>query len=387
MSEIGILEKEYLTQLPEKLDRLEELTLEMEKGEGTPESFNETYGILHTLKGTSGSYGLQYMSSVCHQAEDYLELLNSTEIKEYHANQVLLYVDVLREIVDAYINNAPESEIKSKFNSMLPSVSNMRLRCLVIENTQLFKIHFQRILEDLGFVSSFTTDGYKALGRLMNEKFDCMITSEMVSPIKGSELIDIIKAIEGPNQDITTVLMTSNDMSCDTNYIIQKDAQALYKLKEVMQGILDNLTSAEESAESFSDITPAKEEDRKSREDRVLSRILYVDDDTDLHPLVKMGLKKLNGLKELRMCSSGAQALEQWKDFEPDLIILDYVMPELDGPSTFIKLKEEGVKCPVIFLTGKGEKEVNYVKKLGAQGVLKKPFNPNKLAQLILDTL
>ncbi|MCB1214670.1 MAG: response regulator [Deltaproteobacteria bacterium] len=117
-------------------------------------------------------------------------------------------------------------------------------------------------------------------------------------------------------------------------------------------------------------------------EKKLLKKILYVDDDDDIRTVGEMALSLGDFL--IKVCSSGKEALAVVKDFEPDLIILDMMMPEMDGMETlsFLKKDKETEKIPVIFMTAKVQKEeVEEFKKSGAIAVITKPFDPMSLAQ------
>jgi len=118
----------------------------------------------------------------------------------------------------------------------------------------------------------------------------------------------------------------------------------------------------------------------------VLSKILYVEDDTDIQSVGKIALEMVGGFT-LRNCSSGKEALDpQSIAFAPDLFLLDVMMPEMDGPTTLAKLREfpELTNTPVIFMTAKVQtSEVAYYNSLGAIGVIAKPFDPMQLATQI----
>ncbi len=114
-----------------------------------------------------------------------------------------------------------------------------------------------------------------------------------------------------------------------------------------------------------------------------LSRILYVEDDPDIQTVAAIALEVVGGFT-LKTCSSGAQALEQAAVFGPDLLLLDVMMPDMDGPTTLARLRElmPSAATPVIFMTAKvQDSEVAFYKSLGAIGVIAKPFDPMLLAQ------
>jgi len=115
----------------------------------------------------------------------------------------------------------------------------------------------------------------------------------------------------------------------------------------------------------------------------ILKRIMYVDDDPDLQNLVRLGLETRGGFT-VKICDSGKQAIEEIKDFQPDLVILDVVMPGMSGPKTLEALQNiPGIPpVPTIFLTSKTRRqEMDLYKRLGAIGVIDKPLNPMKLAE------
>jgi len=86
---------------------------------------------------------------------------------------------------------------------------------------------------------------------------------------------------------------------------------------------------------------------------------------------------------EVRACASGAEGIEAATAWQPDLILLDVMMPVMDGPTVLQRLSEipETRAIPVVFITARTQaKEVDALRQLGARGVLAKPFDPMALA-------
>lgn len=113
-----------------------------------------------------------------------------------------------------------------------------------------------------------------------------------------------------------------------------------------------------------------------------LSRILYVEDENDIQVVARLALENVGGF-EVEICSSGAEALEVVDRFAPDLVLLDSMMPGLDGPGTLMALRArpESASIPVVFLTARVQaREVARYKAMGAIGVIAKPFDPMQLA-------
>lgn len=116
-----------------------------------------------------------------------------------------------------------------------------------------------------------------------------------------------------------------------------------------------------------------------------LTRILYVDDDPDLLRIVQLSLTRIGGW-EVKICTSGQEALERALNFQPDLILLDVMMPDMDGPTTLLKLKdlEPLEQVPVVFMTAKVHTdELSTYRRVGAVDIIFKPFPPLELPDVI----
>jgi DNA-binding response OmpR family regulator len=107
-----------------------------------------------------------------------------------------------------------------------------------------------------------------------------------------------------------------------------------------------------------------------------------VEDEPDIQAVAKLALEAIGGFDVL-VCSSGKEALEKAAAFGPDLLLLDVMMPGMDGPSTLQALRAiaDISTIPAIFMTAKVQPaEVAHYKKLGALDVIPKPFDPMALA-------
>jgi two-component system, OmpR family, response regulator len=112
-----------------------------------------------------------------------------------------------------------------------------------------------------------------------------------------------------------------------------------------------------------------------------LSKILYVEDDDDIRTVTVMALEMLGDFT-VEACASGADALGKAESFRPDLILLDVMMPGLDGPQTLARLRGMPAldTVPAVFFTAKAQpEEVKRLRALGAEDVLAKPFDPERL--------
>lgn len=117
-------------------------------------------------------------------------------------------------------------------------------------------------------------------------------------------------------------------------------------------------------------------------------KILHVDDSEDMREIVLLALETIGGL-EVMQSSSGAEALTVAPSFNPDLFLLDVMMPEMTGPQTLSHLRAmpRFASTPTIFLTAKAlSEDIAELMAMGALEVIAKPFDPMNLAEHIVAT-
>ena len=117
------------------------------------------------------------------------------------------------------------------------------------------------------------------------------------------------------------------------------------------------------------------------------NRILYVDDQTDIQIAAEFALETIGGF-ELLICSSGEEAVSKAEAFAPDILLLDVIMPGMDGPTTLqaLRSKTSLSKVPAAFMTAKSsDEELEALYKLDVFGVITKPFDPMVLAEQVRD--
>lgn len=116
-----------------------------------------------------------------------------------------------------------------------------------------------------------------------------------------------------------------------------------------------------------------------------LNRILYVEDEPDIRVVAEIALEVVGNFT-LTSCAGGREALECAERAQPDLLLLDMMMPEMDGLSTMEALRAlpATASTPVIFMTAKVQAaEIAHYKAMGALDVIGKPFDPMTLAQQV----
>jgi CheY-like chemotaxis protein len=115
--------------------------------------------------------------------------------------------------------------------------------------------------------------------------------------------------------------------------------------------------------------------------ERPLIRICYVEDDEDIQRIVRMSLERI-GKMTVTVVGDPTKAIDAIREFKPDLVMLDWMMPVMDGPTVFRTMKTlpETSGLPVVFITAKAaQRDLDELKALGAAGTISKPFSPKDL--------
>jgi CheY-like chemotaxis protein len=114
-------------------------------------------------------------------------------------------------------------------------------------------------------------------------------------------------------------------------------------------------------------------------------RVLHVDDEPDIREVVEISLG-LDPDFDTRTCGSGQEALRLVVEWPPDVILMDVMMPGMDGPAVLAHLRsdQQTARIPVVFMTARTQvREIDHFRSLGAAGIIPKPFNPMDLARSV----
>ncbi len=117
--------------------------------------------------------------------------------------------------------------------------------------------------------------------------------------------------------------------------------------------------------------------------ERALTRVCYVEDDEDIQRIVRMSLERI-GKMTVEVVSDPTAAIEKMAVFRPDLVMLDWMMPVMDGPTLFrqMKTRPETSALPVVFITAKAaQRDLDELTAMGAAGTISKPFSPKDLPE------
>jgi len=370
----------YLREMTSDLQDVENLIVDLSLADGAAERKQQIARKIHTIKGVAGSYGLDLISAAAHRMEDLLASENSpNSMSDKFIDGLLGQNDQLAAIAKAYLcDNEPflndvrrtlERFAKPESSSAKPAQAFSRM--LIVEPSLATLKLCTRVLQEFGSIRvTSMQDGYEALGRLLKEEFDVVITSLQVPTIDGQSLVTVLRNIPGPNAAVPVILLTSSTTALDPakarpNYVIEKNLGLSNGLKAVLTQLA----------------RPAKVGDG------VLRKILLVDDSPEIHTLVRMSFKRHPDIQIIALADP-ASAVETARKEAPDLVLLDVQMTPISGKQVMrnFKAAPELSAIPVAFFTGTDNaEEKQELASLGAWQIFKKPFSPKTFSDHVVN--
>ena len=231
------LRTQYVAELPEALGKLEQQVVEWPPGQQVS---TELLRDIHSLKGTAGTYGLSFVTSICHNLEDFLSKGEPEGDHQAHGDAVLRYVDLVRDYVGAVGAGGDTSgaEFAPRLDELLHSGEARRVRILIVEPARSMSRVYRRLLDSYGVSTSTSSSGYEALGRLTREPYDAVLMSYETTDISGLSLAKAARAIDEISADLKFILVTSNELDEDlpaVDGVVRKDRNLEASLMEMLK--------------------------------------------------------------------------------------------------------------------------------------------------------
>ena len=152
--------------------------------------------MVHSLKGSGGTYGIHVISDVCHPLEDLLSTLPNNPAKLSHAyiDVALAYIDLLRTIISNFDFHLEEKvDVRGQLKALRLRAFPEPFSLLVVEASPAIRDIIKNSLHSPKLHMEFIHDGYTALGRALAQHFDCIITSNEVPRLNGIALINALQ--------------------------------------------------------------------------------------------------------------------------------------------------------------------------------------------------
>lgn len=383
-SEFQELKKEYLEELPDHLNDLENILLKIDKNHSDQDLLRMFEGKVHSLKGSAGSFGLKTVAANCHGFENQMAQLKKDEafaelvdegfklidaLKTFSTHQTEIYL--YKEGIDSTLKEV-DAEIAKEVETQK---QKQTLKALIVNNSATQA----KILQSLCVANNMTAEvcskSLEGLEKLMEKHFDLCFFSANLETLDGVSLCKAIRVVESPNAKtpicLTTTRLNLRIEGFKPDFHISMSAP---NYRDQFVKIANQLFKAS-----------AQSEEKRSLP---FSKAIFIDDATNLHGLVKLAFKDTGA--EVKCYSSGSAALADLDNFQPEVILCDMYMDDMTGVDVLQKIRERGKEpTPFIFMTAEDENESPELKEAlkQAQGIIPKPINHKKLIPLAVKLL
>jgi chemotaxis protein histidine kinase CheA len=232
----------YLNELPMRLNDIEHAFMALEKSGFVAEDFNSVFRLVHSLKGSGGTYGIYEITNICHPLEDCLSeiLEHPHKLTKAFADIVLAYIDLLRDVVDDFsFNDECQIDIEKQLQALRQRAFPAMRTALIVERSNAIIVLLRECLRDQHVHAEVVNDGYVALGRALTESFDFVISSMEVHHLNGAAVIAALGLTQGSHTRTKTILLTTNKASIPSvvkpDFTVVKDAQIHRNISEILQ--------------------------------------------------------------------------------------------------------------------------------------------------------
>lgn len=241
---LASLRENYLRDLPSHIDDIEQILLEIEREGFDLGMCRELYRQVHSLKGSGGTYGLDFLSDICHPFEDLLSaLIESPMLVKQGAMELgLQYVDLMRKTCFVYsMGGEPSADLKLHLHSLRQRASRNSHSALIVEGSEVVLGMIKETLKEYGFRVEIARDGYLALGRVLSEPFDLLVSGLENKRLNGLALISAVKKSGLRTGKTKTVLLTTSQLTAHADlpdYVVRKNADLKAQFRIVVEQIL-----------------------------------------------------------------------------------------------------------------------------------------------------
>lgn len=211
---LAVLRRHYLQDLPTHIDDIEKILLSFERDGFEIDACRQMYRLVHSLKGSGATYGFDFLTEICHPYEDWINRLieQPQSLSRQQIEIALAYVDLLRQTGAVYARDAePDSQMRDRLQALRQRHSPHPHSAILVDGSDVVISLLRDVVSEQGFRVEVVRDGYVALGRLLVEPFDLLITGFENQRLNGLALISAVQHAGTRANKTKMVLLTSND--------------------------------------------------------------------------------------------------------------------------------------------------------------------------------
>lgn len=202
------LREGFLDEMPARVRQIEDEVISSKDAD----TYDELFRMVHSLKGSAGSYNFHVITKIAHVMEDVMQaLMQQNEFGTSSTVKILLkFIDVLRDTTDSLIETkAAPLDIDERLNTLRELVFKERVNILVVEPSKLYASLIEHSLQELPVNFTFNDDGLPALDSLLINKYDLLITSLECPRLNGDALVAALRLLHNFNKNIKVILVSS----------------------------------------------------------------------------------------------------------------------------------------------------------------------------------
>jgi len=237
------LRNAYLAELPERCEQIERLVLGVAGTGDVTQAYEDLYRHVHSIKGSAGTHGIQFLSAVCHQLEDLLSQAGEGGLRDI-ADRCLQYVDLLKRGTDFAREHRDTGPLEAALETLRSGFLRDRQPVLLVDSSAVQVGLCRSALESLPLQLTILEDGIEALERLMQQRFALLITGRALKRLDGIALSSALRASESANRNIPVVMLSSDSSLPDTarlaqvTVVVQRDAELASRLRTSVERLL-----------------------------------------------------------------------------------------------------------------------------------------------------
>lgn len=203
----------YLDEMPERINTLENTLLALEAHPENQEQYNELFRHIHSMKGSGGTYGIATLTHICHQMENFLpEIQGEHSAKNSAIANLFLCIDLLRETRAAAMTSAPNyTAIEAQLSSLYQSIVKYKKTILIADTSITLTDIYRQTLTPLPVQITCINDGLSALEQLLRYPYDLLIAGKELKTLNAYSLMAALRYSTSSNQKIPGILLSSSN--------------------------------------------------------------------------------------------------------------------------------------------------------------------------------
>lgn len=237
------LRESFLDEMPARVSKIEKEVMASKDAD----TYDELFRMVHSLKGSAGSYNFHVITKIAHVMEDVMQaLMQQGKFGISSTVEILLkFIDVLRDATESLIEtkSAP-LDVDERLGALRELVFKEQINILVVEPSKLYASLIEYSLQALPVNFTFKEDGLPALDNLLLNKYDLLITSLECPRLNGDALIAALRLVHNFNKKIKVILVSSRAKDKIEN---KDDFDVILDRKMIKEGglnaIVESLTS------------------------------------------------------------------------------------------------------------------------------------------------